>query len=297
MSQILRLLDVVCRELGADDARAEVGGREPTDPKLVFCNLPGAWRLVAVFSEEPADRSALTERLSALAEAFSSTSPIAEEWLSVSHEICARRLDDELAVLSDRAGAVGAVVIDTQSPVIWGSSDRRRPDEDVERALEISAALTEAEAGGVDPISLVEQEPENARAALDRAGVEPRLAIVLLRELERIRAEPETGRASWRRHFRRYEAMAAVRGAAHESARLGSTSAEVVRRSSWAFLAKPFASIYSLVLVFEQGWSELHAQAAVVRALPAIERLVLALPPVEPPPRPGKVLRLTKPER
>jgi len=297
MSQLARLLDVVRRELGADDARAEVGGKDPSDPRLVYCNLPGGWRLVAVFSEEPAERERLFERLHAIIDSFSVVAPSTDDWLNVSQELCARRLDDELAVLADRAGASCAFVIDAHSPVIWGSSAPRRADEDVDGALETARALGQAESAGMDLASLLEQDGEAARAALDQAGLEPRAATFLVRELERIRHDSRRSGSAWRQHLLACKAMAAVREAKHVAARSGSSSAEIVRESEWAYLKKRLADIYWVVLVFETRLSELHAEAAVVRAWPAIERLVLALPPVEPPPRPGKVVRLPKPER
>jgi hypothetical protein len=53
-----------------------------------------------------------------------------------------------------------------------------------------------------------------------------------------------------------------------------------------------FAGIYRLVLLLDDGFSELHARGAVGRSLALVERLVLALPPVDPPPAGAKVLRI-----
>ena len=39
--------------------------------------------------------------------------------------------------------------------------------------------------------------------------------------------------------------------------------------------------------MFDGPFSELHAEAATLKALPMIERLVLALPPIDPGPRGG----------
>jgi len=47
-----------------------------------------------------------------------------------------------------------------------------------------------------------------------------------------------------------------------------------------------------VVLVFDHSFSELHAEGALVRALPRLERMVLSLPPIEPPPRGAKVVKL-----
>ena len=59
-------------------------------------------------------------------------------------------------------------------------------------------------------------------------------------------------------------------------------------------LARGFAQVYLLVLIYDGTLNELQAEGAAVRALPAIERLVLSLPPVEPPPRGAKVIALRR---
>ena len=69
----LRLLELVRKELGADDARVELGGREPVDPRTVFSVLTDGSRLVVVFAEPPADRTAKAEQLERLVESFGQT--------------------------------------------------------------------------------------------------------------------------------------------------------------------------------------------------------------------------------
>jgi hypothetical protein len=61
-------------------------------------------------------------------------------------------------------------------------------------------------------------------------------------------------------------------------------------------LARPFASIYVLTLTFTAPVSEPIALGAVLHAVGFIERLVLALPPVDPEPG-AKVLRLPRRHR
>ena len=295
VTQLFRLLELVRRELGAEDVRAEVGGRDPVDPRLVYCALTEGWRLVAVFGEVPDDREGLAARLVAIAKTFSGLAPDAPEWLSPSGELAARRLDDELGVLADRAGAIRALVIDATSPVIWGSSGPRRVDEDVEHALATAAALAVADSAGIDSPSLPEQDAANVRTALDRAGIDARTATLLARELERFRDDRRSV-AAWRNHSSICRAIAAVRETEPHATGALSSSFELIHERGWAHLARSFANIYCLLLVFEEGASELHAQAAVVHASPVIEKLVLALPPVEPPPRQGKLMRLQRPK-
>ena len=56
------------------------------------------------------------------------------------------------------------------------------------------------------------------------------------------------------------------------------------REGEVPFLAHSFASIYLLVLVYEETFDELRAERALLDAMPRVERLVLALPPLDPPP-------------
>ena len=86
--------------------------------------------------------------------------------------------------------------------------------------------------------------------------------------------------------------IARARAQAHESHAVRFTHHDV----QFGYLVRAFANIYLLVLVFEGAFSELYVESAVIHALPAIEQLVLALPPREPPPAAGRgrVIRLRK---
>ena len=58
-------------------------------------------------------------------------------------------------------------------------------------------------------------------------------------------------------------------------------------------VARGFADIYVVIVVFEAEFEELRAERAVANALPRIEQLVVALPPLDPTPeRPRKVVSL-----
>ena len=59
-----------------------------------------------------------------------------------------------------------------------------------------------------------------------------------------------------------------------------------------------FAGIYLLVVVFDGGFDELRAERAILEALPRVERLVLALPPLDPSPSTGAgVIAMRRPRR
>ena len=78
-------------------------------------------------------------------------------------------------------------------------------------------------------------------------------------------------------------------------ARARESDASTVRdESGGGHLARSFSAIYRIVLVFDGDFSELHAEAALLRALPAIERLVGDLPPVDPTPKGARVLTLRR---
>jgi len=92
---------------------------------------------------------------------------------------------------------------------------------------------------------------------------------------------------------------AAVRGLPGVDAlRKGRPLRETVRYADFGYVAHSFAAIYILVLVFESPFDELRAERALNDALPRIERLVLALPPLDPTPEPrANAVALRRPRR
>jgi hypothetical protein len=80
--------------------------------------------------------------------------------------------------------------------------------------------------------------------------------------------------------------------------RRGKHVRHVEREGEVPFLAHSFASIYLLVVVYENAFDEIRAERAVVDALPRVERLVLALPPLDPgPPFQGAGVAAIRPKR
>jgi hypothetical protein len=290
---IERLLELVQRQLGAEDARVEIGGKDPSDPRQLFCGLPSGARLVVCFDEPPPDRAEAQARLAALAEAFGATGDrLREERPVASDGMIARRLDDELVILADATGAVATVVVDDKSPVLWGSSLRRLGDEDVDAEVALGQALQSArgESGASTP--LWEAAPATAIDLLRQVGVPAPVVRRLEERLERLSdATGAVALAPWRAHLSLACALAEVR-ALEAFERDGLTRA--AHRVGYGYLARPFAAIYRLVLVFEGEFSELHAEGRLIRALPAIERLVMALPPVNPPRGTGRVIPLRR---
>ena len=220
---LLRFLELVVRELSASDARLELGGKDPEDPRLVFRPAPNG-RVVVVFDAPPADRGVVERRLEAMISTLLGSAEHNHSGPSSTRtppDIAGRRLDDELSRLSERAGASGALVFDLASPVVWGAS------------------RSEAR----DPEKLFDD------------------IITRVRE-----AHPELRQG----HTARLRVSEAVE-----------------------CLARPFAGLYVVALAFDGvSVSEPTALGAILHAMPVIERFVLALPPVDPPPGGAKVVRM-----
>lgn len=282
MTALLRLLELVRRDLGAEDARAEIGGAEPADPRLVFAPHPGGFRVVAVFAQVPAEPERVRARLGELLDSFAGVTAdveLGEVRVEVS---IARRLDSELELLAERVAAARAFVVDRDSPVIWGSSGKRFMDDGVDVIVRLMDVLSRARQAGIDAEALSALDAEAAERSLVARGLDLWSARFLAKELARCR---DTGEV--RRELAASMALARLREEWPSRA--------VFREGGFGALTRGFAGIYALVLAFDGTFSELHAEGLMLRALPLIERLVLSLPPVEPPDKPGKVVRLRAP--
>ncbi len=288
-----RLLELVQRQLDADDARVEFGGKDPTDPRQLFCALPSGGRLVVCFYQPPPARASVQGRLEALAEAFGATGDRGRDDRPVtSGSALIRRLDDELVALADATTALATVVVDDKSPVLWGTSLPRDGDEDVDAAVAVGRTLESASSASGPSTPIWEAAPAKAVGLLRQAGAP---AAVLRRLQERLDRLPEAAGAVdpgyWKAHLSLARALAEIRSP-EASPSDGLTRAG--HRVGFGFLARPFAAIYRLLLVFEGDFSELHAEGRLLRALPAIEPLVLALPPVDPPRGAARVIPLRR---
>ncbi|AKF10228.1 hypothetical protein [Sandaracinus amylolyticus] len=270
MKALLRFLEVVRRELEADDVRGEIGGRDP-GPDVIWGTMPGGIRVVAVYDAPPVELDDKRVKLRALLESFASlgtreeASPPPPPRVGAGHE-----LDDALDLLAQRARALGALVVDDASPVIWGSSLVPHGPEDVDEATWVTRIAAAVEALGLDPLALFKREPDEVRGELQKAGASD--AAALARDVERVR---ELGRRVLdRAHLLAMRAVAAVRESEGASAE--------PRAEGMHALVRSFANIYRVVLVFDAPFSELHADAALIHAMPVIERLVTSLPPRDP---------------
>lgn len=246
-----RLLALVRRELGAEDARLiEADHEPPGDPCSLTCRLLDGRSLVVRFAEPPLDATPKQRRLEMLASTFDSVLEEAER--GPRSRPVAISLHDELTAICNRAAAVNAVVIDAHSPVVWGAAHPQGVV--VQPPLSSSPRMADAPAN---------DDGEYAMAAISRRAVREARGLPELDELRK------------GKHLRHVE-----------------------RQGSTCFLVQSFASIYLLVLVFDGPFDEVRAERAVLESLARVERLVLALPPLDPDPFLGAgAMALRRPRR
>lgn len=288
MDDLERFLDLVARELGCDDAHFELGGKEPSDINRIWARVPGGWRVVALFDTAPTDRAGKQVKLETLVDSFAGIGDRMKlKSPKLSTAVASQEVDDALVVLADKAKALSAVVIDEDSPVLWGSSESPRGPEDVDTAMWIgelaeSAAQAEDE---LDLVALVQLEVGELQREL--ADLQPRkLRERLIRKLPLVKELGSHREAeAWRAHFLTCRAIAAVRRAPerHEAVDDG-----------LGWLARDFGGIYHVILVYDGLFSEIGAAGVMQRALPAIENLVLSLPPIDPTPKGARVIQFKR---
>jgi hypothetical protein len=268
-----RFVALVKRELQADDLRIlTLGEAVPEAPNVLVTRLADGRHVVASFAEAPKDRDALERRLSMLASTFEGALALPPSEKLRTRPRAALSLHEELKALAARARAIDAVVIDTESPVVWGcASVPARPRARNELLLrDVSdrelASHVDDESG---PLQDIPTPPESAAVGQDddlaSHDEATRRAIGALRRL------PALDGLHKGRHLRHVE-----------------------RSEEACYLALSFSGIYILCLVFDAAFDELRAERAAADSLPRIERLVQALPPLDPdPPEPvGGVIAL-----
>ncbi len=289
VDELLKLLEVVRRELGADDSRAEIGGREPTGDRVVVGRLGEGWRVVVTFDAPPPDPTAKKAKLDTLLAPFAELARTPETAAGSAEKQLA--LDAELDALAERAGARAALVFDEGSPVLWGCSAPRAKGWDIvamEEAHRLVEAVTDT---GADPSAwLARGAPDDATlAALGPDETMARRWTHRARRLHEL--APTWTAAEWAEAL---QIAAAVSHARNECRQGEAPERYVAHEDGWGVFVRGFAQIYMVALIYDGPYSELHAEGPALRALPHIENLTLALPPVEPPPRGAKVIALRR---
>lgn len=314
-----RFLTLAQRELSADDVRLLAPGEAPPEAaNVVVARLRDGRHVVASFATAPKDVEALSRRLAMLAGTFADALEAPPSDRLKSRPPVVTSLHEELKALAARAIAFDVVVIDGDSPVVWGcASVPSRPRARNEMLLrdvsdrELSAHdEPSAPAGGLHalhavpdandsgplqdptaPTGILRMAPPPAESAPVVSGtaettghddhelphsedVAPEEPEITRRAIGAIRALPSLDLLHKGRHLRHVE-----------------------REGSY-YLVLSFSSIYLLCLVFEGEFDELRAERAAQESLPRIERLVQALPPLDPEPQPmGGVVALRRPRR
>ncbi len=261
MSSIERFVTLVRRELGTDDVTivSDPADAPPASDSLMRIELPGGGVLVVVFAAPREGLDAAQRRLEMLVDSFRTVlegEPIARiepansGGRTTNRPPAAHSLHEELRALAERASAVDAMVIDARSPVVWGAADADRA------SMETPSA---------EVVRLDEHRPAgDPRATPPPPDVAP--------------SAPSPSD----------HAIAAVRAlSVLPSLHRGGHLHHSVRAEEFGYIARSFAGIYVLIVVFDAPWDELSAERAIVHSLPIIERLVLALPPLDPSPMAG----------
>lgn len=250
-----RLIVLVRRELGASDVRVEARGAlaDPPAPNEMRVSLDDARVLVASFDAAPEGRDARERRLAMLLESFPFSAEVAREEAPASRGArnVSMSLQEELEALAERAAALDALVIDGRSPVVWGDVD---------------PALVGPPRASVIDLQEAMRARDEGRASVPPPSEEDPVGPLRTRAMREVRAQP---------------AAALL----HK----GATLHHLERAEGFGWLARSFAGIYVLVLVYDALFDELRAERAVAQSLPAIERLVLALPPLDPTPMGGAI--------
>jgi hypothetical protein len=281
---LARLAAVVRERLGASAAHFEVGGDPPADDgRTAWAAVDdGPVRIVARFETAIADRAGTASRLTTMVQAFGALvaasfgRPAGEDAPAVrtGRPSVAHVLDEVLGGLSDAAGALSAIVLDSSSPVLWGKSHASLALGPADGAL---AALFELD-------GCWRRVAAGARPA-DAAG-QLRLLQALAEPL-RSRMPAEPGEIDRLLHTGR--TAAAVRSLLARAALQGRLplGRSLDRGDGHGHFARGVAGVYALALSFAAPFSEIRVDGAVRRAIDGIEHLLAVMPPLAPPPEKG----------
>jgi hypothetical protein len=255
---LTEFLEMVRRSFGAAGARVTAPGEKPppTDD-TVLCELPTGHTLVVSFSAPTIDRESIRRRLEMLVHAFGSILENSDEIAPASIQRREQLLYDELASLAKRALALDAIVIDAHSPIVWGAARGDTPRSIGPRESPIPDNVYQ-----LDPSARSRSDrPREPKAPGPPAGEPPPAWEASVNAVETVRSLPEMPML-------------------HKGGQLHRT----VNEPGQGYIARSFAAIYVVILVFADRFDELSAKHALLSALPTIETLVLSLPPRGPDP-------------
>lgn len=292
-----RLTRILERELDARNVYV-VSDDEPAEmaPHIAW-DLGHARTLVVIFSRHPTDLQEKHDRLAALSESFADLFADAARALPRTRPEPKSSLQTELNALAGRARASTVVIIDAKSPIIWGASEAPSNTDDTPVDPPIHDAFVRAKEIGISWHDVLARPPGAPVPERRPSKAAPETARILrlvppidewagLTPSDRDILAPRTELA---RHAITRVRSHAVLPQLHRGEHLH----EAVVEDSFAYIARSFATIYVLILVFPGPFDELGAERAVNRSLPIIERLVVSLPPDDTPEtRTGAVVAL-----
>jgi len=324
-----RFLSLAQRELTADHVRLlDAGESPPNAANVVVAKLRDGRHVVASFGTPPAEPAVLVRRLAMLAGTFADALeelPTADRGRS--RASVSVSLHDELKALAARARAVDVVVIDGDSPVVWGcASIAARPRA---RNAMLLRDVSDRELSAYDEPSTPAGGLHAVPAADDSGPLQDSTAplgnLRIAPPPPEESSSPITGTTDMRAsgihedHVADFEhelahghdyltdaeepeptrrAIARIRALPSLALLHKGKHVREMSREGASYLVLSFASIYLLCLVFEGDFDELRAERAAQEALPRVERLVAALPPLDPEPQQtGGVVALRRPRR
>ncbi|HEY8076458.1 MAG TPA: hypothetical protein VIF62_20175 [Labilithrix sp.] len=272
-----RFLSLAKRELQAADVRLlEHGEAAPQASNTIVSRLPDGRHVVASFEEEPKDRDVLERRLAMLAGTFAEALATPPSERTRTRPPVMSSLAEELRALRERARGADVVVIDIDSPVVWASASvGGRPRAHTDAVLrDVSEELRDDKDAPLESGTVQDTTPSplesSPMASNDDEQQEPELtrrAIAAMRRLPLDRLH--------KGHHLRH-----------------------VQQENDHYLVLSFSGIYLLAVIFDAPFDELRAERAMQDSMPRIERLVLALPPLDPGPEPmGGVVALRRRRR
>ena len=263
-----RFVELVRRELGAKDV--VVTTEDVSAPNTVRVPLAEGRVVAATFEEDRSQDGATVRRLEILVRAFEAA--LLGEPQKRARVPVAISLREALRVLVARSAALGAVVIDAHSPIVWAATSERLEgpvDEEPDNVLQFPPEARER-------LRLVRESHRGVLIALGVLSEPPPEIETPWEETEPANEEGESALLEAIRAVRTFRGLAQL----HKGVHLSHTE----RGDEGGFVARSFAGIYCLVVVFERPWDEIRAERSVRDSLPRIERLVLALPPLDPEP-------------
>ncbi len=275
-----RFASLVRRELGADDVRIlEANAVRSAAGNVLHASLPDGRILAVTFAGPPESPPALLRRLEILVRTFPQALQEEPERHRPSRAPLPSSLHEELRALATRASATDAVVLDAHSPVVWGSATQLHTHALAAPTPELQAAL---ELLHMSRLEVLEQIGEELDANPPESGDDAPEVVVPAADSAPVLRETESSPETSLRAIREVLALPGI-----PQMRKGRPLHHAVRSSDFGYLAHSFAGIYLVVLVYDAPFDELLAERAVNDALPRIERLVLALPPLDPAPSPN----------